>query len=329
MNTNELKETTINVMSKAIVNAAPKMVIRRLQDDNAFAIYNNVEVTDKISNTYKYTVLIAIITQKSNLKYFNSIKNLIRFINDFDKEGVGMPESYHLENMCHSVFVRDDKGNILEKLIEFNHYELCTDGSMVVDNYTTADDEYNLISLLYKCAEFLADYKCMLNELFSTTKSPYTYFKYGAFLMDNQAAEDEILHKVITDDLYGYQVIYHENKLAELKNNSQSIMYETECSNKLCNRNNNGDCNNNYNGCLVDTVLYYTAKSSLDTNKEIYLKGEFAYLLMTYNGATNIVNATKRYIIPRTWFDFEKVHYYDAKINNMVYDNCGRSLICN
>ena len=93
--------------------------------------------------------------------------------------------------------------------------------------------------------------------------------------------------------------------------------------------NNNGDCNNNYNGCLVDTVLYYTAKSSLDTNKEIYLKGEFAYLLMTYNGATNIVNATKRYIIPRTWFDFEKVHYYDAKINNMVYDNCGRSLICN
>ena len=329
MNTNELTINFIHSMSKTIMKTNPKMVIRRLQNDNAFAIYNNVEVTDEISNTYKYTVLIAIITQKSNLKYFNSIKNLIRFINDFDKEGVGMPESYHLKNMFHSVFVRDDKGNILEKLIEFNHYELCTDGSMVVDNYTTADDEYNLISMLYKCVEFLADYKCMLNEFFSTTKSPYTYFKYGAFLMDTQAAEDEILHKVITDDLYGYQVIYHENKLAELKNNSQSIMYETECSNKLCNRNNNGDCNNNYNGCLVDTVLYYTAKSSLDTNKEIYLKGEFAYLLMTYNGATNIVNATKRYIIPRTWFDFEKVHYYDAKIENMVYDNCGRSLICN
>ena len=33
-----------------------------------------------------------------------------------------------------SVFVRDDKGNILEKLIEFNHYELCSDESMVVNN---------------------------------------------------------------------------------------------------------------------------------------------------------------------------------------------------
>ena len=76
-----------------------------------------------------------------------------------------------------------------------------------------------------------------VNLSFPTTKCSYTYFKYGAFLMDNQVAEDEILHKVITDDLYGYQVIYHENKLAELKNNSQSIMYETECSNKFCNRN--------------------------------------------------------------------------------------------
>ena len=334
MNTNELRNSCIHLMSKTIMETNPKMVIRRLQDDNAFAIYSNVEMTDTIGNTYKHMVLIAIITQKSNPKYFNSINNLIRFNNDFDK-GVTIPESYHLKNMFHSVFVRDDKGNVLEKLIKFNHNEFCNVGTMVVDNYTTVDDVYYLISMLYKCAEFLIDYNCMLNELFPTTKCSYTYFKYGAFLMDNQAAEDEILHKVITDDLYGYQAIYHydpvldvKDKLAELKNNSQTIMYEAECSNKLCNRNDK-DCKNNYDGCLVDTVLYYTAKSSLDANKEVYLKGEFAYLLMTYNGATNIANATKRYIIPRTWFDFEQVHYYDAKIKNMVYDNCGRSLLCN
>lgn len=335
--TNELRQSVINLMSKTIVNVKPEVVIRRLQNDEAFAVYANVDSPDAISNvirnitsnTRRYTVLIAIITQKSNPNYFNSIKNLIRFNDDFDK-GVAIPESHHLKNMFHLVFVRDDKGNILEKLIKFNHNEFCNVGTMVVDNYTTTDDVINLISMLYKCAEFIVDDNCMLlNELFFTTKSPYTYFKYGAFLMDNQAAEDEILHKVITDDLYGYQVIYHEDKLIELKNNSQSIMYETGCSNKLCSRNNNDDCNNNYDGCLVDIVLYYTAKSSLDTDKEVHLKGEFAYLLFTYNGETTIANATKRYIIPRTWFDFEKVHYYDAKINNIVYDNCGRSLMCN
>lgn len=329
MDTNELRENCINLMSKTIMDANPKMIIRRLQNDNAFAIYSNVEMTDTIGNTYKHMVLIAIITQKSNPKYFNSINNLIRFINDFDKEGVGMPESYHLKNMFHSVFVRDNKGNILEKLIEFNHYELCSDESMVVNNYTTEDDVYNLISMLYKCARFLIDHGYMFNKFFPVTKSPYTHFKYGAFLMDNQAAEDEILHKVITDDLYGYQIIDHEGKFAELKNKSQSIMYETECSNKSCIKNDNDDCENNHDGCLTDTVLYYTAKSSLDdTDKEVYLKGEFVYLLMTYND-TNIFNSIKRYLVPRTWFDFEEIHYYDAKIKNMVYDNCGRSLMCN
>ena len=39
MDTNELRQSVINVMSKAIVNTNPKMVIRRLQADNAFAIY--------------------------------------------------------------------------------------------------------------------------------------------------------------------------------------------------------------------------------------------------------------------------------------------------
>ena len=64
MNTNELKETTIHVMSKVIVNTNPKMVIRRLQDDNAFTIYSNVDATDRIGNTHKHTILIDIVTEK-------------------------------------------------------------------------------------------------------------------------------------------------------------------------------------------------------------------------------------------------------------------------
>lgn len=64
MNTNELRETTINVMSKAIVNSNPKMVIRRLQDDNAFVIYANINGIDTITPT-QYTILIDIVTEKT------------------------------------------------------------------------------------------------------------------------------------------------------------------------------------------------------------------------------------------------------------------------
>ena len=145
MDTNELRQSVINLMSKTIVDVKPEVVIRRLQNDEAFAVYANVDSPDAISNvirniisnTRRYTVLIAIITQKSNPNYFNSIKNLIRFNDDFDK-GVAIPESHHLKNMFHFVFVRDDKGNILEKLIKFNHNEFCNVGTMVVDNYTTS-----------------------------------------------------------------------------------------------------------------------------------------------------------------------------------------------
>ena len=78
MNTNELKETTIHVMSKVIVNTNPKMVIRRLQDDNAFAIYSNVDTTDRIGNTYKHTILIDIVTEKTKPEFFKTIKNIIK-----------------------------------------------------------------------------------------------------------------------------------------------------------------------------------------------------------------------------------------------------------
>ena len=86
MNTNELKETAINVMSKVIVNTNPKMVIRRLQDDNAFAIYSNVDITDRVNNTYKCTILIDIVTEKTKPEFFKTIKSKIKNFKVFDPE---------------------------------------------------------------------------------------------------------------------------------------------------------------------------------------------------------------------------------------------------
>ena len=113
MNTNELKETTINVMSKAIVNTAPKMLIRRLQDDNAFVIYSNVEATDRIGNTHKHTSLIDIVTEKTKPGFFKTIKNIIKVLEK--------PRRHYFSSLFHSVIVKDNDDNVIEKLIKFDY----------------------------------------------------------------------------------------------------------------------------------------------------------------------------------------------------------------
>ena len=76
---------------------------------------------------------------------------------------------------------------------------------------------------------------------------------------------------------------------------------------------------------LIDVALYYAAESSLVYNKELYLQGEFAYMPISFN--TSKRDIAKRYIIPRTWFDFEDIQIYNAKIDYIACGNCGRSLI--
>ena len=314
MNTNELKETTIHVMSKVIVNTNPKMVIRRLQDDNAFAIYSNVDATDRIGNTHKHTILIDIVTEKTKPGFFKTIKNIIKVLEK--------PRRHYFSSLFHSVVIKDNKDNVIEKLIKFDHRTFSfKDYDLDADYYFDYDDEFNIIRMLYNCAEFLIEHKSMFDRFFPASKSAYSYFRYGFVLMDNQAAEDEILAKVITDDLYGYRLTYdNDTNCATFKNKTQTIDFKTECPNELCKCTSEGHC-------LVDVILYYTADSSLNCNKKVYLQGEFAYMSISFNTSNNDI--FERYIIPKTWFDLEYMHVYDAKLDYIACSNCGRDLVIN
>ena len=310
MNTNELREIPIKVMSKAIVNTNPKMVIRRLQDDNAFAIYSNVDITDRIGNTYKCNILIDIVTEKTKPGFFKTIKNIIKVLEN--------PRPHYYSSLFHSVIVKDNDDNVIEKLIKFDHRAFAVkDSELVVDKYIDQNDEFNILKMLHNCTEFLIKYNSRFDSFFPANKSTYSYFTYGFVYMDNQAAEDEILAKVITDDLFGYS--YDENtKYTKLKNRTQEIYYKTKCPNELCKA-------INVDIRLIDVALYYAAESSLVYNKELYLQGEFAYMPISFN--TSKRDIAKRYIIPRTWFDFEDIQIYNAKIDYIACGNCGRSLI--
>ena len=304
MDTNELRQSVINVMSKAIVNTNPKMVIRRLQADNAFAIYSNVDVTDRIGNIDKHTILIDIVTEKTKPEFFKTIKNIIKDLEN--------PRPHYYTSLFHSVIVKDNDDNVIEKLIKFDY------NTFYFKYYKLdADDEFNIVKMLYNCTEFLIEHRSIFDRLFPVIKSSYSYFRYGFVLMGNKAAEDEILAKVITDDLFGY--CYDENtKYTKLKNRTQEIYYKTKCPNELCK-------SINVDICLIDVVLYYAAESPLVYNKELYLQGEFAYMPISFN--TSNRDIAKRYIIPRTWFDFEDTQIYNAKIDYIACGNCGRSLI--
>lgn len=315
MNTTELRETAIDVMSKAIVNTAPKMVIRRLQDDNAFVIYSNVDATDRIGNTRKHTILIDIVTEKTKPGFFKTIKNIIKVLEK--------PRRHYFSSLFHSVIIKDNKDNVIEKLIKFDHRAFSlNDYNLDADYYFDHDDEFNIVKMWYNCAEFLIEHKSMFDRFFPASKSAYSYFRYGCVLMDTQAAEDEILSKVITDDLFGYRLTYdNDTNYATFKNRTQTIDFKTECPNELC------KCTSESN-CLVDVILYYTANSSLNRNKKVYLQGEFAYMPISFNNSNSSDNF-ELYIIPKTWFDLEYMHVHDAKLDYIACSNCGRDLVIN
>ena len=96
------------------------------------------------------------------------------------------------------------------------------------------------------------------------------------------------------------------------------MYYKLECDDKSCKM-----LNGNIDW-LHNIVLYYTAKRSKNSEYTVYLKGEFTTWSLFYNSDT--CYTAKQYIIPRTWFDFEEIYYYDIKIKNIICDNCGRNL---
>ena len=314
MSTIDSRETAIKVMRKVVVDVSPKVVIRRLQNDNAFVIYTNVNDSDTITPN-QYTILIDIVTEKTKPDFFKTIKKMIRILNS--DEEIENLKSHSYVPMFYSASVKDVKGDIIEKLIKFNSID------MVLPKGISADDEFNIVEMMYNCADYIKTHKYMLDKLYPANRSDYKYFRYSFAIMNQNAANDKILEKVITEDLYGYHISY-DDKLTkqgkyELRRGDEHIPYFYECKNKLCNRLHDDDC-------LIDMVLYYITKSTLSFN-EVFIKGEFMYSPLGFVEDEDF-HIVERYLIPRTWFDFEGLMYvYDAKISDIVCNNCGKSLL--
>ena len=324
MTATEFREAMINAAKENIIHENPKMVIRRLQNDNAFVIYIKIKSKDEYDGIRNHIVLIDIITEKTNPGLFRTIKKIVKAING--DEEITLSESNYFLSLFYPVEIKDKWGDVIENLIEFDQSTFSTLGSTPVSNddiYSdTANDEFNIVQMLDACAKVIRDNN--FNEpsswLYHANKSPYAYFRYGLLLMDNRIANDEILNKVITDDLHGYNITYDtDNRYGKLQNESESVYYKLECHDKSCKTQSNGNIN-----LLNHIVLYYTAKTSKNSNRTIYLKGEYASWGLFYDRITSYT--AKQYIVPRTWFDFEEIYYYDIKIKNVVCDNCGRNL---
>lgn len=325
MSTIDSRETAIKVMRKVVVDVSPKVIIRRLQNDNAFVIYSNVNNSDTITPN-QYTILIDIVTEKTKPDFFKTIKKMIR-ISDSDEEIENL-KSHSYVPMFYSASVKDVKGDTIEKLIKFNSIDMVIPKyNSVKDSHTDdcidSDDKFNIVEMMYNCADFIKSHKYMLDKLYPANRSDYKYFRYSFAIMNQNAANDKILEKVITEDLYGYHISC-DDKLTkqgkyELRRGDEYIPYFYKCKNKLCNRLHDDDC-------LIDLVLYYIAKSTLSFN-EVFIKGEFIYSPLGFIEDEDF-HIVERYLIPRTWFDFEGLMYvYDAKIGDIVCNNCGKSLL--
>ena len=374
MTTTELRESFINSMTEDIIDERPKMIIRRLQNDNAFAIYIKIKSKDESDVLRNNIVLIDIITEKSEPDFFKTIKKIIKVINndkgltitqsnyflalfynvelkdkmgnviekliEFDNrifstlggipgpndyidsdDEIKLSESNYFLSLFYNVEVKDKIGNVIEKFIEFDHRTFSTLGGIPGSNDgIDPNDEFNILQMLHVCAKTIRSNN--FNEpdpwLCPPYRFQYTFFKYGLVLLDSKAADDEVLNKVITDDLHGYQITYDQNnRYGKIQNESESVYYKLDCHDKSCKM-----LNGNIDW-LHNIVLYYTAKRSKNSKHTVYLKGEFTTWSLFYNSDTC---TTKQYIIPRTWFDFEEEYYYDIKIKNVVCDNCGRNL---
>ena len=319
MTATEFRESFIKSMTEDIIDERPKMVIRRLQDDNAFAIYIKIKSKDESDVLRNNVILIDIITEKSEPDFFKTIKKIIKVINN-DK-GLTITQSNYFLALFYNVELKDKMGNVIEKLIEFDQSIFSTIGGIPgLNEYIDSDDEFNITKMLHICAKTIRSNN--FNEpdswLCPPNRFQYTFFKYGLVLLDKRSADDEVLNKVITDDLYGYQITYDQNnRYGKIQNESESMYYKLECHDKSCKM-----LNGNIDW-LHNIVLYYTAKRSKNSEYTVYLKGEFTTWSLFYNSGTC---TTKQYIIPRTWFDFEEEYYYDIKIKNVVCDNCGRNL---
>lgn len=329
------RDLNMKLMNKAIMRKNPNMVIRRLQKDKAFVIYTKVK-DEFCGNPYYYYILIDIITEKINPNYFNTIKNLTRFIDDIDK-GVEIPESYTLKSMFQSIITRDDKDDVLEKLIKFNHSEFFNIGTMIVDNYTTKDDVYNLMAIMYKCTDFISDYRKKA-DLNISHSHIYKHFKFTLGRLDEYASKDKILTKVITENLYGCKISDRElddKYFATVFNKSGKLLIKQSCYECEDIVTNPGSFILYYLALAIHHIPHWKVNNDdTDIIENIrdkcyrYLKGEYTPYTFTFNdpNTTHSSVVFEKYLIPIVWFNLEEINYITAKLVNVRCDHCGKSL---
>ena len=331
------RDLNMKLMSKAIMRKNPNMVIRRLQKDKAFVIYTKVVKDESCWNPYYYYILIDIITEKINPDYFNTIKNLTRFIDDIDK-GIEIPESYHLKSMFSSIITRDDKDDILEKLIKFNHREFFNIVNMVVDDYTTKDDVYNLIAMMYKCTDFISNYRKMAN-LNPSHPHMYDHFKFTLAIMDKYASKDKALVKAITENLYGCKISDRnlDNKyFATIITDYDNLLIKKSCYECEDIITNPGSFILYYLALAIYHIPRWNAnnddKDIIENTKDKcyrYLKGEYTpYTSFNFSNPNTTHSSVdfEKYLIPIVWFNLEKINYITAKLVNIRCNHCGKSL---
>ena len=330
------RDLNMKLMSKAIMRKNPNMVIRRLQKDKAFVIYTKVK-DESCGNPYYYYILIDIITEKINLEYFNTIKNLARFIDDIDK-GIEIPESHNLKSMFQSIVTRDDKDDVLEKLIKFNHREFFNIGTMVVDTYTTKDDVYNLLAIMYKCTDFISDYRKMA-DLNISHSHIYNHFKFTSVTIDYYASKDNALVKAITENLYGCKISDRElndKYFATIITDYNDLFIKQSCYECEDTITNPGNFILYYIALAIHHIPHWKANNDdadiIENTRDRgyrYLKGEYTPYTFTFNDPNTTLNNDifEKYLIPIVWFNLEEINYINAKLADIRCDNCGKSLM--
>ena len=324
-------DLTVKLMSDVIQDRQTTIVIRRLQDDQAFVIYNQVK-DESSGNPYYYYILIDIITQKMNPKYFDAIKKLTRLYNDLSKKK--NLDTHFLRYLFCPIDTKDDDGNAIENLIKFNYNMLAGIKVMAVDSYITEDDAFNLIEMVYKYSEFIKN-NAKIHHLNTEFDSFYTRFRFSMITMDEYASNDEVLAKAITEDLYGYQITTRLNTKKDYsgyisRKSGDHMLIKHTCT--TCGK--DIKIPNNlvlYYKTLPIFYLYDMKTKNDEANKSphyVYLKGEYTHYRLDFKESRDALIKTK-YIIPIIWFSFEEVNFTKAELTHARCDKCGELLNVN
>ena len=148
----EFREAMINSAKENIIHENPKMVIRRLQNDNAFVIYIKIKSKDEYDGIRNHIVLIDIITEKSNPGFFRTIKKIVKAING--DEDITLSESNYFLSLFYPVEIKNKWGDVIENLIEFDQRAFSTLGDSDIDGIDPVD-EFNIMRMLYNCAKLV------------------------------------------------------------------------------------------------------------------------------------------------------------------------------